>query len=231
MANIVFSHPKGGVGKSLLAFNIYVKYKLDGLNPLLVDLDGQKSLTFISKLRESSIGDKLDIAPEITSEEQLYNIMKKSSLENRITIYDTGGFDSSFNRVAIAYSDLILTPFSDSPIELMRLDDFNDILANISKTNDENIIANLVLNRMHIATKKTESASDFADNYSHFNLFKSVIKDRSKIKNTIATGLSVFDKQAKKDCKGSKQEKKNLENARDDINELYKEIKKTLKKG
>ncbi len=231
MSNIVFSHPKGGVGKSLLAFNMYVKFKIDGYNPLLIDLDGQKSLSFINSLRQDSIKDSLDISPDIKSEEQLYEIMKKSATDKRITIIDTGGFDSAFNRVAIAYSDLILTPFSDSPIELMRLDGFNDILEDISKKNSDKLIAHLVLNRLHIATKKLDDAIEFVENYPHFTLLKSVVKDRSKIKNTIANGLSVFDKEAKKECKGNKQEKKNLENAKNDLMSLYKEIKKIIKES
>ncbi|MCW1341455.1 hypothetical protein OLP57_00750 [Campylobacter jejuni] len=36
-------------------------------------------------------------------------------------VIDSGGFDSGFNRIILSASDKILTPFSDSPLEIYDL--------------------------------------------------------------------------------------------------------------
>lgn len=210
---ITFSHPKGGVGKSLLAFNYAIYSMTKGDNVLVIDLDGQHSITNFNKIR--SVKTDLKTLEIITFDDvnKLVSFLKQNS--HYKIIIDTGGFDSSFNRIALALADNIITPVSDSPVDLMRLYDFDRILNEIAKkANMDKLKTHIVLNRIHSSLKNFDFIKEPLKDKENFIFLDSIIRDRARIKFSVSNGISVFE-----ELKSSRDEK-----AIEELKSLYQEI-------
>ena len=190
---ITFSHPKGGVGKTLLAFN-YAIYSINKNKEkvTVIDLDGQHSISNFNKLRAL----KTDLKPlEILTFDDVKELVSFLQTHNdHKIIIDTGGFDSAYNRVALALADKIITPVSDSPVELMRLFDFDRILKEISETTKAGkIITHIVLNRLHSSLKNIDYIKEPLIGKDSFVFLDSGVRDRARIKFSVSDGTSVFE--------------------------------------
>ena len=183
---ISIAHQKGGVGKSTLAFNL--AYYLSKYKPLLLDLDIQNTISYANKIREQN-AKKFDVAT-ITSDDSLKEYIKSSNDKNLIII-DTGGFDSSLNRLSIIASDLILTPVSDKTFELLGLKKFESILQELSKIKKNKIIAKVVLNNISPSVKKFDDLHQFIGSSPYFEIIDTVIRQRADIAHASSKGLSV----------------------------------------
>ena len=95
MAIITVAHTKGGVGKSMISWNL-----AGAFNGTILDLDFQRTLTRNNELRKQ-FGLKPFKVLEISSPDEFLSAMKKASLSEYI-IVDTGGFDDNLVRLAIA---------------------------------------------------------------------------------------------------------------------------------
>ena len=127
---VVVSHTKGGVGKSTISFNLATalnsKYNIE-----VIDLDFQKTLTYLNEYRKEPL-----MVKSFDSDQEFKKYIKKDS-DQRISIIDVGGFDSSINRIAMIMADLIITPVSDSSTELLGLIKFEKILKEMSEVIEE----------------------------------------------------------------------------------------------
>lgn len=223
---VAFSHPKGGVGKTLLAFNyaiysLYANKKESKGRVIVVDLDGQHSITNFNKLRQL----KTSLPPleilQFQDVNKLIGFLNNANDNDKIII-DTGGFDSSNNRLALALADKVITPVSDSPVELMRLYDFDKIIKEIaSNINTNPIKAYIVLNRIHNSLRNIDYIKEPFKDKKDFIFLDSIVRDRARIKFSVANGVSVFE------------EDKNLrdEKAIGELLSLFNEIDNIKTKG
>ncbi len=185
---LTISHQKGGVGKSTIAWNIAVHFsKL--LPTTIIDLDTQQSLTQTNQIRESVGLEPLKIM-QISNAGELAQYIEKDSQE-RLTIIDSGGFDSAFNRVAIVGSDMLITPVSDKPFDLMGLQKYEEILKSLSAIQKETIKTNILFNNLNPAMKNFGDLIEFICSSEHFELMTSVLRQRVDISNSIGVGKSV----------------------------------------
>lgn len=193
---ISIAHQKGGVGKSTLAFNL--AYYLSDYNPILVDLDIQNTISYANTIRSQSA--KKFTIHAINSEDKLKELIYSSNNDNLIII-DTGGFDSSLNRLSIIASNLVITPVSDKLFELLGLKKFESILQELSKIKKSTIKASVVLNNISPAVKKLEELHTFVTASPYFEIMKSIIRQRADIVHSSAKGLAVaeFNKGGKAD--------------------------------
>lgn len=185
-----FLHPKGGVGKSLLSFNFAVYQMLKGKDVVLIDLDGQHSILSFNRVRLANSELKPLNIKTFSSDMELVSFLDSVRDEN--VVIDTGGFDSSYNRAVLSYADKIITPTSDSPIELRRLKDFSGIVRETSSKLGKKIVANILFNRLHPSLRNLDNIKDIFGDDS-FNFLNSTIKDRARIKSSISFGMSVFE--------------------------------------
>lgn len=214
---IVFSHPKGGVGKTALSFSYAIYCKLNNENVTVIDLDGQHSITNFNKIREAlALKPSLNILTFKEAKElvdYLNNVDKKQKI-----IIDTGGFDSAFNRIVLAFADLIITPVSDSPVELMRLLDFNRILDEISTSAKRDIHTYIAVNRVHPSLINLNHILEPLKDKKHFILLDSIVRDRARIKFSVSQGKTVFEEE------GSLKDEKAIS----ELTALFKEIEALL---
>lgn len=191
---ISIAHQKGGVGKSTLAFNL--AHYLSKYTPTLIDLDIQNTITYANTIR-SNTKTKFDVK-SINSDDELKNLIKLSNNKNLIII-DTGGFDSSLNRLSIIAADLIITPVSDQPFELLGLKKFESILCELSKIKKDKVSAKVILNNISPAVKKLDDLHKFISNSQNFEVMQSIIRQRADIVHASSKGLAV--EEYNKGCK------------------------------
>lgn len=185
---VAISHQKGGVGKSTIAWNLAVLFS-QIIPTVIIDLDTQQSLTQTNQIRESQGLTPLEVKHVTNAGELAMHIER--DVAQRLTIIDSGGFDSAFNRVAIAGSDLIITPISDKPFDLMGLQKYEEILKSLSEIQKETIKTNVLFNNLNPAMKNFGDLIEFVCMSEHFELMTSVIRQRVDIANSIGVGKSI----------------------------------------
>lgn len=185
---IVVAHQKGGVGKSTIASNIAVElskfYKVR-----VVDLDLQKSLTYFNNLRKSANLTQCDII-NVSSLNDLKDLINNNT---DLLIIDAGGYDSDINRVAISGADILITPVSDSGIELVGLLAFRQILRDIRKVRPD-LQAHVLLNKIHTrANASLNEIFNFVKDNNEFTKFNAILRDRADYKKSFDAGKSVIE--------------------------------------
>ena len=205
---ITVAHQKGGVGKSTIASNLAVELSKI-MSVQVVDLDMQKSISYFNSIRSTN---QL-IVKYAANFEELKHLVNNN---NQAMIIDVGGFDSDLNRAAILAADFLLTPVSDSTIELVGLLSFKNIMKDVRKIRPE-LTANVLLNRVHVKTNTAlNEINKFINDNQEFSLMTSILRDRVEFKKAFELGKSVNEY-----AQNGK--------AATEINNLIQEIKDTIK--
>ena len=204
---ITIAHQKGGVGKSTIALNLAVelskKYKLG-----VIDLDYQKSLTIFNEHRKENSLKPLDIY-SFNNQNNFVNFLRKNQSE--IILIDIGGFDSDLNRTAILAADIIITPVSNSMIEIYGLENFKQILTDLKEI-DPDIKSFVLLNNIDPRASKAiiELQEYIQNNSNYFELLQTIIRRRSDFVKSFELGKSVIEINNK--SKASKEIKNLIDN-------------------
>jgi chromosome partitioning protein len=201
-------------------------------NVLIIDLDGQKSVTTINEIRKlNKIEPTLNILLSDSVEKTIEFI---GGNNDKIIIVDTGGFDQDYNRYVMVYSDIIVTPVSDAPIETIRLREFDQkILSSINKNlkntsvlkkvrenkKQQEIRPYVVFNRIHPNIRNIPKLRALYEDSTNLNFLESIIRDRIPIKTSIADGSSVSELLSNDDG----------ENAMTELQNLFDEIENLIK--
>jgi chromosome partitioning protein len=209
---ITVSHQKGGVGKSTIAWNLAVHFSKI-VPTTIIDLDIQQSLTQTNEIRKSMELKPLSVKQIKTSDELAKHI--QNDTDKQITIIDSGGFDSAYNRIAISGSDMLITPVSDKPFDLMGLQKYEEILKSLSEIQGEIIKTNIVFNNLNPAMKNFGDLIEFICMSEHFELLTSVLRQRVDIAHSIGVGKSI-------------KEYRVFSKADREFDELFEEVQKKL---
>lgn len=187
---VTLSHQKGGVGKSTIAWNL--AHAFAGWLPVkVVDLDMQRSITAANAIRVSAGMKGLDVV-HFDNDDAFVRFIESDS-DTQLVIVDSGGFDSAMNRIAIAASDLLVTPVSDKPFDLMGLQEYERILRTLSQVQGDRIVSNVVLNNLNPALKRYGEVLDFIGESEYFDPMLSVLRQRVDTAHAIGAGKSVFE--------------------------------------
>ncbi len=184
-STIVVAHQKGGVGKSTIASNLAIEIsKFQEVS--VVDLDMQRSISYFNSVRKES-REPLQIQ-YVNKFEDLQKIVNNN---DKTLIIDVGGFDSNLNRAAILGADIIITPVSDSAIEVVGLLSFKNIINDVQRVRP-NIKASVLLNRIHNSAKSSiDKLKKFISTNHEFILLNSILRDRVEFKKAFENGVSV----------------------------------------
>lgn len=191
---IVVAHTKGGVGKSTISWNIATALN-STQNIEVVDLDFQRTLTYINQYREEPLQVK-----NFDTKEQFKRFLSAKG-DQGITIIDVGGFDSEINRMAMIVADIIITPVSDANTELLGLKRFEKILKEMSEVVGEEITVNVLLNNINPQKKNLDELKAYILKNDLFILFDTVLRTRADYGKAIDDGLGIIE--YKKDSKGA----------------------------
>jgi chromosome partitioning protein len=191
----VFAHPKGGTGKSTLSFHYLVyKNQQPNVNVIFVDLDTQRSVTFLNKLRIVSDGKytPFAIAENINNEDDVINYVE-TYRNTKDIIIDTGGYDAKINRFAVMLADLIIVPVSFSPMDTNRLYDFlNDIVREMETELGKKLPIWIVFNRIHPNVRKTNKMKEGFKKFD-VSFLNTVVHQKAIMEYCLVDGGSVFE--------------------------------------
>lgn len=196
---ITISHQKGGVGKSTIAWNLIIEFS-KRRKVYVIDLDMQKTITYSIEIRKKKENiQKLNniILLNPSSDKDMINMLIKNQENEEFMIIDSGGFDSSLNRIAITGSDILLTPVSSKFYELLGLKEYSKILNNINKEirikNELPLVANVVMNKINPNTIDLSEMKNFIKSDANFHLLNSIIRQRVDYENSPSVGESVIE--------------------------------------
>lgn len=209
---LTLSHQKGGVGKSTVAWNLAVLFSRI-LDTRIIDLDTQRSLTVTNALRTQNDLNPIRMLHFDTAEELARYAQNDSP--DTLTIIDSGGFDSAFNRVAMLASDLLITPVSDKPFDLMGLQKYEEILKNLSEIQGERVKTHVLFNNINPSMKRFGELIDFVCLSDHFDLLISVLRQRVDLAHSVGEGKSI-------------KEYRIFSKADQEMDELFDEVKTLL---
>lgn len=187
---LTLSHQKGGVGKSTIAWNLAIEFAKE-LPVHVIDLDMQKSLSAANNIRSANELKPLTI--HSFSDENDFIAFIEKDRDDELIIIDSGGFDSAFNRVAIMASDLLLTPVSDKPFDILGLQSYEEILASLSAIAKSTLSTHVIFNNLNPALKNYGDVMDFVMMSDHFELMLSVLRQRVDFSNSIGHGKSITE--------------------------------------
>ncbi|MCX6076030.1 MAG: ParA family protein [Campylobacterales bacterium] len=185
------AHTKGGSKKSTTAWHllhgIIKKYQTKDTKVILVDIDAQKTLTIVNKLRVSESNLEAVTAYQPQNIAELLEIFEKHSKD--IIICDTGGFDKDINRVAISKADKVIVPLMATIHDMLGLSMFQSII----KGMNENIKINVLLTGVHHKTSNFENIKEIIQDNPNATLLNSKILSKNSNFKTMEKGLSVYD--------------------------------------
>ena len=189
---ILFTHQKGGVGKSTVAINFAYRIRKKYKEIAILDLDSQHSAILFNRLRETM---KL---PTIRCHTQDDVDLKKvfdryKGDKSNLLVVDSGGYDSDINRMALLKADLIVTPVGISQIEIFGLQKFAKLLKEASTVLDRNVKTNVLLNNIDSRSKSklTELRKYIEKKSNHFDLLETILYSRADYKNSYGEGMTV----------------------------------------
>ncbi|MDD2368192.1 MAG: ParA family protein [Sulfuricurvum sp.] len=209
---LTLSHQKGGVGKSTVAWNLAVSFSKI-IDVRIIDLDTQRSLTVTNALRQEQGLNPITMLHFNTAEELAEYAQNDS--DDILTIIDSGGFDSAYNRVAIIASDLLITPVSDKPFDLMGLQKYEEILKSLSEIQGEIVKTHVLFNNINPAMKRFGDLIEFICMSEHFELLTSILRQRVDIAHSVGEGKSI-------------KEYRIFSRADQEMDELFDEVKSIL---
>ncbi len=178
MPVICVANSKGGTGKTTVSLNLIHHLKPD----FIIDLDIHKGLSDLNRL-----GGSLEI----------YRTQEKDELlgwledDGKLIFVDTGGFDSTLNRVALSQSDFILTPTSDDPSDQLRLLDFDKTMAAVSEMVNEHLTAHALLNRVHHSRRSFDDFDELVGGLKHLARMPNVIPQSAALPKAAFKGMPV----------------------------------------
>ena len=130
MVSLAFCSPKGGTGKTTLAFNIGERAVADGLRVALVDCDEQEGSVALSCIRR-------DVHPGLSQAWSFHRVSVSgrgaaviSSLRDGsdydLVICDLPGAESPFLGTVLSGMDLVLSPVGPGTLDLLSAGNFWD---------------------------------------------------------------------------------------------------------
>ena len=187
---LTLSHQKGGVGKSTIAWNLAFELSKN-IDVKVIDLDIQQSLSVANDIRVNSGLPSMPIET-IESPDRLTKLIQNDT-DDQLIIIDSGGFDSSFNRIAIVAADMLITPISDKPFDLMGLKKYEEILQTLSDIQKETIQSHVIFNSINPSMRRFEELIEFVESSKHFKPLKTILRQRVDYANSIGSGKTVCE--------------------------------------
>jgi chromosome partitioning protein len=179
---------KGGVGKSTTAINLAVGLSTRHAVEML-DLDYQKTATIFNRLRTDEGHEPL-MVKTAESETQVKNIIKKCK---GLLIIDTGAFDTPTNRRAMLMADMVITPMSDSVVDLYGLMMYEKVIRELKEA-DKHFKVYILPNKIEPRNNDlAEITTTVKKHKANFTLLKSIIFNRKDYRNAFENGQGITE--------------------------------------
>ena len=188
---ITINHQKGGTSKSITSWNLAIELAKTGKKIEVVDLDIQKTITLNNYVRAKSDLVPLDIKSfkDVASFEKYID----TDNDNKIIVVDTGGYDSGLNRLAVLRADVVITPMSNSTLDLQGLKTYEKIIKELEEKAGFTIIPFVLFGNIDPRTKNLKALTDYIQENGNFKVMESIVCRRSDFVSSITNGKSAVE--------------------------------------
>lgn len=193
MKTITFSHSKGGVGKSTLAWNTAIALQELGYSVGLSDLDVQSTITHTNEARVKSGLPSMNVFAPKTLEDLIPLL---SHMDYDYMIIDVGGYDFGLGRAAIAMADQIIIPIAEDPTEIFGFQTFSKFLGQIEEQSPLPPIT-FVINHAHYRASTFPKVHAVATLRPTATIADTIIRRRAVYSASMGTGIGVAEQPAR----------------------------------
>lgn len=189
---IVVGGIKGGSGKTTIATNLAVIRSAENRDVLLIDADDQETATDFTILRnerhEGSAGyTSIKLAGPAVRTQTLRLVEKYDDI-----IIDTGGRDTTSQRAALTFADLLLVPFVPRSFDLWTLEKVGGLVEEMQPANLK-LKAHTFLNRADARGQDNDEAITYLRESPALGFIDTPLGARKAFSNAAAQGLSVTE--------------------------------------
>lgn len=183
---------KGGVGKTTIAWNLFIALKNSGYKVKLIDCDDNQFSSFeIVKIRQMSKNDDYikDVVNTTASKAiDFINDAEKNNYD--VIVLECGGRIDTELKMAISYADHVIMPLKPSLLEIKTIKNVERVIDKVPSFNAKcSIIPNMTpthhlnndVDQMRIQPTK------------YFSFMQIELKHRSVYSNSITSGLSIYE--------------------------------------
>ena len=189
---IAMAQHKGGVGKSMLGFNLAIELQRRGKNVIVVDAD--RTMRSSTSFSDDRAANQLPVIPTVAGHGNLVDMLQSLDEQYDCVIVDSKGGDTVETRTAIVSADVVVSPLSGQQNDLDSLEEFAKTVTAARDMNPELRVL-VALNRVSPQGRASEvaAAKEYIADYPEFELAETVITTTSAWSKARTEGRGVVE--------------------------------------
>lgn len=183
---------KGGIGKTTIAWNLFITLKNNGLKAKLIDCDDNQFSSFeIAKIRQIAKNDDyIQDVVNTPASKAIKFIHDAEKDDYDVIILECGGRIDKELKMAISYANQVIMPLKPSLLEIKTIENVEKVIDKIPNFDaDCKILPNMT--PTHHLNSDVEQMKEYDTKY--FKFMEAEIKNRGIYSNSINNGLSIFE--------------------------------------
>ncbi|EKN4180871.1 ParA family protein [Yersinia enterocolitica] len=182
---------KGGTGKSALSMNIAPEINPD----IFYDTDDTPAVSTFNQFRsEESRWNVIRLTTKMDGVvDRFISELLEAKESGKSVLIDCGGFDSALTRTAVAAADLIISPVNDDPSDILGLQEFSDVLREISEDMGEKKVAHVVLNKVHPSRTNFKDVDEYLSKFDNLVRMDTAVPMDKTVPSKFGEGMGVVE--------------------------------------
>lgn len=185
----VIANLKGGSGKSTIAFNLGIWLLSKGETVVAYDLDPQKTLTDVSRVRKDE-----GVTPELhvrdVNGSDVAEVLRSSFCH---VLVDVGASNMDAMKKAISVADRIIIPVPPSQPDIWATQRFLKIIQDVCGERIPDLITFVNRADTHHAVRESDEAEEALGMLENVDLLPGRLCQRTNYRRSLSEGLSVFE--------------------------------------
>lgn len=183
---------KGGIGKTTIAWNLFVVLKSNGLKVKLIDCDDNQFSSFeIAKIRQISKNDNyINDVINTTASNAVTHINEAEKNNYDVIVLECGGRIDKELKMAISYANQVIMPLKPSLLEIRTIKNVEKVIDRIPNFSAKCMILPNITSTHHLNNDVEQMRNLYTEYFSFMDV---ELKNRSAYSNSITSGLSIYE--------------------------------------
>ena len=192
---IAMAQHKGGVGKSMIGFNLAIELQRRERTVIVVDAD--RTMRSSTTFGDDRAANQLPVIPVVAGNGNLVEMLQSLDAQYDYVIVDSKGGDTTETRTSIVAADVVVSPLSGQQNDLDSLEEFAKTVTAARDMNPDLRVL-VVLNRVSPQGRASEVSKEYIADYPEFELAETVITTTSAWGKARSEGRGVVEIDAPK---------------------------------